>query len=102
MMATYDPQGARPHLAEAIELARSVGDLTVLADARNAMAYTDINAGDLEEGVVALAEVLELTSADRESHHPLPCGRFTGVGGTDAGTPRSGVGGDGGGVADRP
>jgi predicted ATPase/DNA-binding CsgD family transcriptional regulator len=61
MVATYDPQGARPHLAEAIELALSVADLTVLADARNAMAYTDINAGDLQDGVVALEEVLELT-----------------------------------------
>jgi predicted ATPase/DNA-binding CsgD family transcriptional regulator len=61
MLATYDPQGARPHLAEAIELARSVGDRTVLADARNAMAYTDVNAGDLKEGRVALEEVLELT-----------------------------------------
>jgi DNA-binding CsgD family transcriptional regulator len=61
MMATYDPQGARHHLAEAIGLARGAGDLTVLADARNAMAYTDINAGDLEEGVAALEEVLALT-----------------------------------------
>ena len=61
MMATYDPQGARHHLAEAIELARGVGDLTVLADARNAMAYTDVNAGDLEDGLAALEEVLELT-----------------------------------------
>jgi predicted ATPase/DNA-binding CsgD family transcriptional regulator len=61
MVATYDPQGARHHLVEAIGLARSVGDLTVLADARNAMAYTDINAGDLEGGMAALEEVLELT-----------------------------------------
>jgi predicted ATPase/DNA-binding CsgD family transcriptional regulator len=61
MLAPFDPQGARHHLAAAIELARSVGDLTVLADARNAMAYTDINAGDLQEGVAALEEVLELT-----------------------------------------
>lgn len=61
MMATYDPQPARRHLAEAIELARRVGDLTVLADARNAMAYTDVNAGDLQDGLVALEEVLQLT-----------------------------------------
>jgi predicted ATPase/DNA-binding NarL/FixJ family response regulator len=61
MLATFDPQGARRHLAQAIDLARSVGDLTVLADARNAMAYTDVNAGDLQDGVVALEEVLELT-----------------------------------------
>jgi predicted ATPase/DNA-binding CsgD family transcriptional regulator len=61
MLATYDSHSARHHLAEAIELARSVGDLTVLADARNAMAYTDINAGDLEDGLVAVEEVLELT-----------------------------------------
>ena len=61
MMATYDPQDARHHLVEAIELARGVGDLTVLADARNGMAYTDVNAGGLEDGLVALEEVLELT-----------------------------------------
>jgi DNA-binding CsgD family transcriptional regulator len=61
MLAPFDPRGARHHLAAAIELARSVGDLTVLADARNAMAYTNINAGDLQDGVAALEEVLELT-----------------------------------------
>jgi hypothetical protein len=61
MIGTYDPQAARRHLAEAIELARAVGDLTVLASARNAMAYTHVNAGDLDDGVVAFEEVLQLT-----------------------------------------
>ena len=89
MMATHDPSGARHHLAEAVELARGIGDLTVLADARNGLAYTAVNAGDLEDGLVALDEVLESDTADRESHHPLPCGCSADDRRTHAGAPRT-------------
>ncbi|KMO72023.1 putative HTH-type transcriptional regulator [Mycolicibacterium chlorophenolicum] len=62
-IAVYDPEAGRPYLAEAIDLARSIGDTWGLSQILGLQAFAAVMAGDLPVALAAAEEGRDLADA---------------------------------------